>query len=201
MSRLLPSKTESDLASHFKQFGNLTECFIKKDANGASKNFGFLRFETVFQYNICLKYKSHIICGKEITVEKVRVAEKECTNKLFVRGVINDISKDDLKNYFDTFGEVITAKMSSTMKGQIAFIEFDEADVDLIETIVSIDNHILKGVKLYVEPYNGIKHVQNKQNSLYNRNNMPLSRNNAKGVRNMKTVGNRGRGGRRPLLM
>ena len=100
VSRLLPSITESDLTSHFKQFGNLTECFIKRDVNGASKNFGFLRFETVFQYNICLKYKSHIICGKEITVEKVRVAEKEYTNKLFVRGVINDISKDDLKKLF-----------------------------------------------------------------------------------------------------
>jgi len=180
---------DSDLKAYFGKFGMLTESCLR------GKGFGYISFATSTQAAICLNHKPHVIDGKVVIVERH-------PKRLFVSGIPEHVGNKDLKDYFDTFGEVISAEklVKMGMLTNKAFVQFNDDQDDLIEKIVSVDSHVVKGVRLEVQQDKlpDFKDTRMNGDDMY-----PLSQHSrrgsntrGRGLRNIGTRGRRGRAGR-----
>jgi len=108
----LHSQTTADsLQHHFKQYGEVKECVVMRDAiTKRSRGFGFVRFvdaKTVEQVqNSC----PHMVDGKKIdpkrAIPKKPPPGQHQFKKVFVGGLPPDVSAQEVKEYFESFGKV-----------------------------------------------------------------------------------------------
>ena len=75
--------------------------------------------------------------------------------RLFIHSIPENVTNEDLAKYFDTFGEVIIAEkvMKAGIVQSYGFVQFLSKDKDLVEKVVTMDNHVIKGSKLGVQQY------------------------------------------------
>jgi len=117
--------TESDMRTYFEQFGVVELAEIKNDfRSGKSKGFGFIRFAEKSVAQTVLD-KTHEICGRRAEVKKPK--GKETPNKLFVGRLPQGTSEEELKTYFECYGETSDVYMPKPHRG-FCFITYRDPD-------------------------------------------------------------------------
>ncbi|KAJ6217413.1 hypothetical protein RDWZM_008570 [Blomia tropicalis] len=96
---------ERDLADYFGKFGEVEKVTIKYDsATRRSRGFGFVTFIGPEAVESVLTAGPHYI--KNRAVEPKRPKGKSALKKIFVGGINGDLSKEEIKTYFEKFGNI-----------------------------------------------------------------------------------------------
>eukprot|EP00088_Acartia_fossae_P067941 TRINITY_DN8529_c0_g1_i2.p1 TRINITY_DN8529_c0_g1~~TRINITY_DN8529_c0_g1_i2.p1 ORF type:complete len:602 (+),score=186.33 TRINITY_DN8529_c0_g1_i2:114-1919(+) len=142
VGRLNVRTNERELKEHFLNFGDVTDCFIMRFPDTKkSKCFGFINFSSLSELDKALSHPRHVLDGSTLEVRKavpkgeseVEIAKKEKQkyqeSKIFVGNLDENDTKDDLRNCFERFGNILDAfimKDGVTGKSKcFGFVVFD----------------------------------------------------------------------------
>jgi len=155
----LPWKTtEQDLKDYFATFGEVIMVQVKRDAKtGNSKGFGFVRFtDYETQDKVCAQ--RHMIDGRwcdcKLPNSKQGVDEPMRCRKVFVGRCTEDITTDDLRQFFMQYGEVTDVFIPKPFRA-FAFVTFSD---DQVAQSLCGEDLIIKGVSVHIsnaEPKHG----------------------------------------------
>jgi len=149
----LPWKTdEEDLKLFFGQFGELVMAQVKRDPKTSqSKGYGFIRFKD-FSVQQKVTSQRHCIdgrwCDARIPNSKGGEMMSQYSRKIFVGRVSEDLTKEDLKNYFSKYGEV-TDVFIPTPHRAFAFVTFVDPAVAQ-ELQDAGEDHLIKGCSVNI---------------------------------------------------
>lgn len=158
--------TDKLLREYFEKFGEVVMCQVKCDQKtGQSKGFGFVRFKSP-ESQLRVLAQRHNIDGRWCEVQIPSSKEgmvRDMPSKVFVGRITEDMSADDIKTYFDQFGEVTDVYIPKPFRS-FCFVTFLEPDTaDKLWT----EDHIIKGVTVHVSdaaPKNSNPNNQRNQN-------------------------------------
>jgi len=146
----LPWKTtEQELREYFEPFGEVLMAQVKKDIKtGQSKGFGFIRF-SCYESQMRVLAQRHMIDGRWCDVKipnskEGQVQQVPC--KVFVGRCTEEMTGEDLKEYFAKFGEVTDVFIPKPFRA-FAFVTF--LDPEIAQSLCGED-HIVKGVSVHV---------------------------------------------------
>ncbi|XP_050208423.1 uncharacterized protein LOC126657721 [Mercurialis annua] len=170
---------EKILRDYFAKFGHVKEALIMYDKeNGISKSFGFVTFEDSSSAGKTFHEDQHIIHGRKVDVKRAipknqllnnqeqnstciqnhgnyrngSGAEVTCT-KIFVGGLPNNTSNEELEIFFKAFGTIIDAiSMYNRETGKsrgFGFITFDSKDS--LDIVLQNRYHQFKGCQIEVK--------------------------------------------------
>ncbi|CAF1213007.1 unnamed protein product [Didymodactylos carnosus] len=142
--------TEDAVRNYFAQFGELVFTEIKRDSNGKSRGFGFIRFKNLDSQLMVLNKRHHIdgrTCDVKIPDSKNPAHEPECARKVFVARLPEIISADDLNNYFQNYGDVCDVYIPKPNRS-FAFVTF--TDSSIVPTLYG--DHFINGCSVSVGP-------------------------------------------------
>lgn len=95
--------TEKELRDHFGQYGEIESINIKTDpTTGRSRGFAFIVYKEADSIDKVVVVPEHVINNKKVDPKKAKAR----TGKIFVGGLIPEISDDEIKAYFGQFGNV-----------------------------------------------------------------------------------------------
>jgi len=173
---LSPDTVERDLRKHFTQFGQVVDVQVMRDKEkgGISRNFGFVTFACSFMAEAAFESKEeHKINDKVVALRLARpdknrskktLPELErdareltdaCKNKrsIFVGALKENITEEDLVNYFSGFGKVLRAhKIYDKETGEkktYGFVDFSEFGV--VKKIMNVTKHYIQGKRVRVD--------------------------------------------------
>uniref|UniRef100_A0A224XBX8 TAR DNA-binding protein 43 n=2 Tax=Panstrongylus TaxID=65342 RepID=A0A224XBX8_9HEMI len=146
----LPWKTtEQQLREYFESFGEVLMAQVKKDPKtGQSKGFGFIRFAN-HESQVRVMSQRHLIDGRWCDVKvpnSKEGAQQQVPCKVFVGRCTEDITADDLREYFSKFGEVTDVFIPKPFRA-FAFVTF--LDPDIAQALCGED-HIIKQTSVHV---------------------------------------------------
>ncbi|CAD6239232.1 GSCOCG00008652001-RA-CDS [Cotesia congregata] len=158
------------LREYFGMFGTVTDVLIMKDPvtqvfiylskNSRSyylvrsRGFGFITFAEPGSVDKVLKCPIHTLDGKKIdpkhATPKNRAKQANRTKKIFVGGVSQDTSSDEVKAYFNQFGKVEETVMLMDQQTKrhrgFGFVTFENEDV--VDRVCEIHFHTIKNKKV-----------------------------------------------------
>ena len=159
------------LRAYFMKFGYVEDVRIMfHPETGRSRRFGFVTFDNPAVVNTVLNTKNHQLDGKVLDIKNafhrvdedaaeavapqiVRTNPMEASSKVFVGGVGQDVSNDDVERYFSQYGAVTSANLlqdpTTGRNRGFGFIHF--ATEQAVELVCSVRYHILKGKKVEVK--------------------------------------------------
>lgn len=145
--------TDKELKEYFEQFGELVMAQVKKDPkSGLSKGFGFIRFVDSDNQSKVFSKRHYIdgrYCDVRIPMSKDGYGNEryqEFNKKIFIGRLTEDITIEDLRDYFTKYGEIADVFIPKPFRG-FAFVTF--RDIDIAQTILNED-HIIKGLSVHV---------------------------------------------------
>jgi len=146
--------TPEKLRDYFSQFGAVTDVLVMKDPiTQRSRGFGFITFSDPATVPRVLAVPMHTLDGKRIDPKHATPRSKSGSNKtkkVFVGGVSQETSVDEVKSYFSQFGKVEEAVMLMDQQTKrhrgFGFVTFDSEDV--VDRICEIHFHTIKGKKV-----------------------------------------------------
>lgn len=144
------------LREYFGMFGNVTDVLIMKDpVTQRSRGFGFITFSEPNSVENVLKVPIHTLDGKKIdpkhaTPKNRPKPQSNKTKKIFVGGVSQDTSADEVKAYFGQFGKVEETVMLMDQQTKrhrgFGFVTFENEDV--VDRVCEIHFHTIKNKKV-----------------------------------------------------
>ncbi|RZF45058.1 hypothetical protein LSTR_LSTR002019 [Laodelphax striatellus] len=143
------------LRQYFGMFGTVTDVLIMKDPiTQRSRGFGFITFSDPETVEKVLKVPIHTLDGKKIdpkhATPKNRPKLTNRTKKIFVGGVSQDTSSEEVKAYFGQFGKVEETVMLMDQQTKrhrgFGFVTFESEDV--VDRICEIHFHTIKNKKV-----------------------------------------------------
>lgn len=119
-----------------------------------SRGFGFITFSEPSSVDNVLKVPIHTLDGKKIdpkhATPKNRPKQPNKTKKIFVGGVSQDTSADEVKAYFNQFGKVEETVMLMDQQTKrhrgFGFVTFENEDV--VDRVCEIHFHTIKNKKV-----------------------------------------------------
>jgi len=132
--RQINYKTSEDtLREYFASYGEISKLNLKTNSDGTSRGFGFIVFKEEATVSKVLEVEEHSIDDRKVMVDKATpLAEKMNTTKMFIGKLANELTEEDLKTYFGTFGEVKTVEFvfnrTTNERRGFCFIEMCNAD-------------------------------------------------------------------------
>ncbi|XP_017468254.1 PREDICTED: TAR DNA-binding protein 43 isoform X3 [Rhagoletis zephyria] len=164
----LPWKTTEDsLREYFESYGEVLMAQVKKDMkSGQSKGFGFVRFGS-YEAQMRVLSSRHLIDGRwcEVKVPNSKGMMHQVPCKVFVGRCTEDLSADDLRDYFSKFGEVTDVFIPKPFRA-FSFVTF--LDPEVAQSLCGED-HIIKGVSVHVS--NAAPKSEQNRNSGHNQQN------------------------------
>lgn len=144
----------------FSAFGNILSCKIAMDQNG-SLGYGFVHFETEeAARNSIEKVNGMLLNGKKVFVgrfmsrkerlEMLGDKAKKFTN-VYVKNLVETVD-DKLKELFEPFGKIISAKMMSNEDGQkrgFGFVSFEDHEA-AAKAVEEMNGKEVDGKEIYV---------------------------------------------------
>ncbi|XP_059488264.1 RNA-binding protein Musashi homolog 1 isoform X2 [Neocloeon triangulifer] len=143
------------LREYFGQFGKVTDVLVMKDpVTQRSRGFGFITFSEPSTVQKVLKEPEHTLDGKKIdpkhATPKSKGGRPNKTKKIFVGGVSQETSADEVKAYFSQFGRVEEAVMLMDQQTKrhrgFGFVTFECEDV--VDRVCDIHFHTIKNKKV-----------------------------------------------------
>ncbi|XP_044301312.1 TAR DNA-binding protein 43 isoform X3 [Varanus komodoensis] len=147
----LPWKTtEQDLKEYFSTFGEVLMVQVKKDIKtGHSKGFGFVRF-TDYETQVKVMSQRHMIDGRwcdcKLPNSKQSPDEPLRSRKVFVGRCTEDMTADELRQFFSQYGEVVDVFIPKPFRA-FAFVTF--ADDQVAQSLCGEDL-IIKGISVHI---------------------------------------------------
>ncbi|CAF0871701.1 unnamed protein product, partial [Brachionus calyciflorus] len=155
----LSFKTDDEtFKAYFSKFGELLDYVVMKDKEtGKSRGFGFVTYATSSQVDELMKNRPHMIDGRQVETKRATPREdsgkhevQATVKKLFVGGIRDNISEDDIRNYFGAYGNItdcVIMKDKETNKTRgFGFVSFD--DYDPVDKIILEKHHSINGIAL-----------------------------------------------------
>jgi len=149
----LPWKTsEDDIREYFEPFGAVLMVQLKKrPGTGESKGFAFIRFaDKETEKKVLLQ--RHMIDGRWCDLKVPDSQDKKdgktdkSSCKIFVGRVTENLSKEDLRDHFEAFGQVTDVYIPTPFR-QFAFVQFSECKV--AQSLLGKE-HLIKGVSVKI---------------------------------------------------
>ena len=153
--------TEESLKKHFEAWGEIADCVVMRDPiTKRSRGFGFITYKEVGQLDEAQNNRPHTIDGREVETKRAmprdesnNAANHQSVTKMFVGGIKDDISEDDLRDVFVQYGElksvdIVMDKATGKTRG-FCFIEF--GDYDSVDRAVLKKRHDVNGKKVEVK--------------------------------------------------
>lgn len=172
--------TEKELRDHFGQYGEIESINVKTDpTTGRSRGFAFIVYQVADSIDKVVAAGDHIINNKKVDPKKAKAR----TGKIFVGGLIPEISDDEIKAYFGQFGNIVEIEMpfdkQKNQRKAFCFITFDSEQV--VNELLKTPKQTISGKEV------DVKKATPKPD------NAPMMGGGRGGGRNMR--GGRGRGG------
>ncbi|CAI9737543.1 nuclear ribonucleoprotein A1, A2 B1 homolog [Octopus vulgaris] len=149
---------EESLKKYFSQWGEVIDCIVMRDPNSKkSRGFGFITYKTAEQVDEAQKHRPHCIDSKEVETKRAmprnEVESQPTVKKLFVGGIKEEMTEEDLRELFGPFGEVKTVDMvidkNTQKKKGFCFVTFE--DYDTVDKLVLTKFFESKGKKIEVK--------------------------------------------------
>ncbi|KAM6976678.1 TAR DNA binding protein, like isoform 1-T1 [Aplochiton taeniatus] len=147
----LPWKTsEQDLKDYFATFGEVIMVQVKRDVKtGNSKGFGFVRF-TEYETQTKVISQRHMIDGRwcdcKLPNSKAGVDEPQRCRKIFVGRCTEDMTTDELRQFFMQYGEVTDVFIPKPFRA-FSFVTFAD---DQVAQALCGEDLIIKGVSVHI---------------------------------------------------
>lgn len=148
---------EADIRQHFASFGEIESIMLKTDQHtGRSRGFCFVLYKSVDGLKAALAAgDKHDMKGKKVAIKQAEAKQ----GKVYVGKLKPELSDDDIKNHFATFGTIANIeqpfdKLKNERKN-FCFITFEKEEVAkklLKEGSVYIQGHELEVKKVNVKP-------------------------------------------------
>ncbi|XP_065157711.1 RNA-binding protein squid isoform X3 [Atheta coriaria] len=126
-----------ELREHFGKYGEIESINVKTDPNtGRSRGFAFIVFNTPDAIDKVVEAGEHVINGKKVDPKKAKARH----GKIFVGGLTNELTDDDIRNYFTQFGTIVEVEMpfdkTKNQRKGFCFITFESEQVvnELLKT-------------------------------------------------------------------
>lgn len=153
-----------NLNDTFSTFGNILSCKVELDADGVSKGYGYVHYETVEEAEAAIaKVNNMLLAGQKVSVSKFKPKkerEQELLNtytNIFAKNLPGDITDARLKEIFSQFGEIQNAAVmvgpdSENKVGSKGFGFINYASADSAHKAVEAlnGNKELFGQEIYV---------------------------------------------------
>ena len=157
--RIQDDTTVEKFKKFYEQFGEVVDAEIPKHRKtGKKASYGFVTFKTLEDTDKCMKARPHVIEGKEVISRRAMDDElpeaAEC-KKVFLgapggkttktAGLGPEISDEELKEYFEQHGVVISVKQVMRQDGMhkgVGFVEYE--DPDSVDKVVLMCIHTIK---------------------------------------------------------
>ncbi|KAK6180883.1 hypothetical protein SNE40_008853 [Patella caerulea] len=152
---------EDGLKGHFEKWGEIVDCVVMKDPNTKrSRGFGFITFKEAAMLDEAQKNRPHKIDGREVESKRAmpreesgRPESQQSVTKLFIGGVKDDTTEENIRDTFDSYGDIekidlIIDKATGKVKG-FAFVTFK--DYDSVDKCVLKKKHDLNGRQVEVK--------------------------------------------------
>ncbi|KAJ9443004.1 Polyadenylate-binding protein [Diplonema papillatum] len=161
---LAPDIDNKALNDTFAAFGTILSCKVVTDEKGQSRGYGFVHFSTQEAADEAVKNVNEMLLNgnlvyvghferKDRKISSLSKVYKNC----YVKHFDPKVSDEDLKKYFETFGEVESVKIMVTDDGEpkgVAFVAFQdhEAAVRAVSQMNDTEPEgiVQEGKKLYV---------------------------------------------------
>ncbi|KAG7298363.1 hypothetical protein JYU34_017978 [Plutella xylostella] len=142
------------LRDYFAMFGPVTDVLIMKDpVTQRSRGFGFITFQEASSVDKVLAVPVHTLDGKRIDPKHAtpKSAPRPAkTKKIFVGGVGQDTSAEEVRAYFSQFGHVEDAVMLMDQQTKrhrgFGFVTFHSEEA--VERVCDIHFHTIKNKKV-----------------------------------------------------
>ncbi|XP_035453812.1 RNA-binding protein Musashi homolog 2 isoform X1 [Spodoptera frugiperda] len=142
------------LREYFAMFGPVTDVLIMKDpVTQRSRGFGFITFQEASSVDKVLAVPVHTLDGKRIDPKHAtpKSAPRPAkTKKIFVGGVGQDTSAEEVRSYFSQFGLVEDAVMLMDQQTKrhrgFGFVTFHSEEA--VERVCDIHFHTIKNKKV-----------------------------------------------------
>jgi len=146
----------------FSSFGNILSCKVAQDAEGNSKGYGFVHFETeeaaqyaIQETNGMLLFDKKVFVGRFVP-RKEREKElgekaKKFTN-VYVKNFGEEMSEDKLHEMFGKYGKITSFKIMAEDTGKLkgfCFVSYEDAE-SAEKAVKELDGMDLGGKNLYV---------------------------------------------------
>ncbi|XP_046662276.1 heterogeneous nuclear ribonucleoprotein A1, A2/B1 homolog [Homalodisca vitripennis] len=147
--------TDESLKEFFLKWGEIVDVVVMKDPNTKrSRGFGFITYARSNMVDDAMAKRPHVVNGRQVetkrAIPRTEIGNPEAeasVKKLFIGGLKETINEDDLKKYFEEFGNIINISVpvnkENGSKRGFAFIEFD--DYDPVDKVILQRSHVIKG--------------------------------------------------------
>lgn len=139
--------TTQHLREHFASFGGIVDAVVLRWPDGRSRGFGYVTFADVVAASAVLA-KSHVLGGREVDVKRAVPG----TNKLFIGGLPQNTTANELREHFEKFGAVSDAVVMidpatgrSRGFGFVCFLPGEEGAAAVTFSLEKYDEHRLRG--------------------------------------------------------
>ncbi|KAF6031097.1 hrp-1 [Bugula neritina] len=175
---LSPKTDDDSLRSYFSKYGVITDCIVMKDnQTKRSRGFGFVTFEDSSAVDKIQNERPHNLDDKSVDTKRVvpkseqTSLDRSTVNKIFVGGLKDPITEQDMQTFFSQFGsvdkvETFMDKETNKRKG-FAFVTFTDFDaVDkcyLYATSQPYRKVNIQGIKVEVKKARSPNDLKNNQ--------------------------------------
>lgn len=158
----ISSQTSTEaLHQHFAKYGRVVDAVVMSK-NGRARGFGFVTFESTAPA-VAVLSEAQWLDGRLVDVKRAvpgeRTQERSSSNKVFVGGLPQDTTTDDLKEHFGMYGSVadcvvMVDRRTNRSRG-FGFVRFSNGPQGCAAAqavLMNFPNHRLRGKWVEVKP-------------------------------------------------
>jgi len=167
--------TDEEIKDVMRSSGLVLEVRLVKKPNGQSKGFAFVEFEKQCEALEALKRDNELLNNRPMYISECDPEKKTPVfkfdkglekNKLFIKGLDPDVTKQELTEVFEKFGKLIDVRLVTYRNGHskgIAFVDYEE-ELGAATALIKTDNMKIKTKEIQVALSNPPKRKDEAQN-------------------------------------